>query len=92
MQTWEIDNGILNVRLSGDGSTLHIQGKNGSWESENFIRAVYGNMVRLELLKYGRAKVAKENGTLKIHIGEVVWYARSRAGDHFRFPDRTGRG
>ena len=76
MQTWEIDNGILNVRLSGDGSTLHIQGKNGSWESENFIRAVYGNLVRLELLKYGRAKVAKENGTLKIHIGEVVWYAR----------------
>ena len=76
MQTWEIDNGILNVRLSGDGSTLRIQGKNGSWESENFIRAVYGNLVRLDLLKYGRAEITKQDGALRIHIGDVVWYAR----------------
>lgn len=76
MQNWEIDNGILNIRLSDDGLKLRISSRHGFWESDNFIRAVYGKEVPLELLKFGKTHVSKENGALRLHIDDVVWYAR----------------
>ena len=73
---FEISNGTHNFRISRDATFARLESPDGSWESTDLVRMIYGGAVGLDAVRCGKVQMSCENNVITFSVTDLVWMAR----------------
>ena len=73
---FELDNGSVKFRIASDASWAEAVTPHGSWKSTDLVTMIYGNAIRLDVVRCGKVSMEQKDNVIRFQITDLVWMAR----------------